>query len=66
MLICRSARNLSHQDKLPVEGFAEQLLELKGQDLLGVPLKVSMHASPTPREHPFCLQYQHFQQTPAS
>lgn len=39
---CRSARNLSYQDKLPVEGYAEQLLELKGQDLIGVPLKVNV------------------------
>jgi hypothetical protein len=37
---CRSARNLSYQDKLPVEGHAEELLQLKGQDLIGVPLKV--------------------------
>jgi len=39
--LCRSARNLSYQDKLPVEGDAEELLQLKGQDLIGVPLKVS-------------------------
>ena len=31
-----------------MEGFAEQLLELKGQDLIGVPLKVSAHASSSP------------------
>ena len=37
---CRSARNLSYQDKLPVEGHAEELLQLKGHDLIGVPLKV--------------------------
>lgn len=37
---CRSARNLSYQDKLPIEGHAEELLQLKGQDLIGVPLKV--------------------------
>ena len=36
----RSARNLSYQDKLPVEGHAEELLQIKGQDLMGVPLKV--------------------------
>ena len=39
-VVCRSARNLSYQDKLPVEGQAEELLQMKGQDLIGVPLKV--------------------------
>lgn len=39
-MACSSARNLSYQDKLPVEGHAEELLQLKGQDLIGVPLKV--------------------------
>ena len=39
-MLCRSARNLSYQDKLPVEGQAEELLQMKGQDLIGVPLKV--------------------------
>ena len=36
-----------------MEGFAEQLLELKGQDLIGVPLKVSTLASCSPEStHP--------------
>ena len=53
LVFCRSARNLSYQDKLPVEGSAEQLLELKGQDLIGVPLKVSTLASCSPEStHP--------------
>lgn len=36
-----------------MEGSAEQLLELKGQDLIGVPLKVSTLASCSPEStHP--------------
>ena len=34
----RSARNLSYQDRLPVTGQPETLLDLKGADLLGLPL----------------------------
>ena len=41
ILTARSARNLAYQDKLPKQGEAELLLSLKGQDLIGVPLKVS-------------------------
>lgn len=44
IMTARSARNLSFQDRMPVEGQPELLLELKGQDLIGVPLK----ASPSP------------------
>ena len=36
----RSALNLAYQDRLPVWGKPEALLELKGSDLLGVPLQV--------------------------
>jgi len=35
----RSALNLSYQEKTPVRGQPECLLELTGQDLIGVPLK---------------------------
>ena len=45
-MLRRSARNLSYQDKLPVEGHAEELLQLKGQDLIGVPLKVLLWQPP--------------------
>ena len=40
ILTARSARNLAFQDKLPKQGEAELLLPLKGQDLIGAPLKV--------------------------
>lgn len=50
VMTARAARNLAFQDKTPVPGQAELLLTLKGQDLIGVPLKVgkilaSKHAS---------------------
>ena len=48
-VLCRSARNLSYQDKLPVEGRAEELLQMKGQDLIGVPLKVFFPKTPCPQ-----------------
>jgi leucyl-tRNA synthetase len=41
VMTARSSRNLSFQDRMPVEGHPEQLLELNGQDLIGVPLKAS-------------------------
>ena len=40
VLTGRSARNLAFQDKTPNPGQAELLLPLKGQDLIGIPLKV--------------------------
>lgn len=40
VMTARSARNLSFQDQTPQTGVAELLLALKGQDLIGVPLKV--------------------------
>ncbi|BDA46666.1 Leucine-tRNA ligase, cytoplasmic [Coccomyxa sp. Obi] len=39
VMTARSALNLSWQDRMPVEGRPELLLALKGQDLIGVPLK---------------------------
>ena len=36
----RSALNLSYQDRLPITGKPECLLNLVGQDLIGTPLKV--------------------------
>ena len=41
VMTARSARNLSFQDRTPATGAPELLLSLKGQDLIGVPLKVS-------------------------
>ena len=41
VVTARAARNMAFQDALPQEGRAEQLLALKGQDLIGLPLKVS-------------------------
>ena len=41
VMTARSARNLSFQDRLPHPGKPELLLALTGQDLIGVPLKVS-------------------------
>jgi len=35
----RAALNLSYQEKLPIRGQPECLLELSGQDLIGVPLR---------------------------
>lgn len=40
VMTARAARNLSWQDRLPPTGAPERLLALKGQDLIGVPLKV--------------------------
>lgn len=40
VMTARSALNLSWQDRMPMEGRPELLLPLKGQDLIGVPLKV--------------------------
>ena len=44
IMTARSALNLSWQDRMPVEGRPELLLPLKGQDLIGVPLKASLSA----------------------
>lgn len=44
VMTARSARNLSFQDRLPQAGETELLLALKGQDLIGVPLKVGCFA----------------------
>jgi leucyl-tRNA synthetase len=47
----RSALNLSYQDRMPETGKPEKLLDLKGSDLLGLPVK-----SPrTPHEHIYVL-----------
>lgn len=47
----RSALNLSYQDRMPVTGKPEKLLDLKGTDLLGLPIK-----SPrTPHDHIYVL-----------
>ena len=51
ILTARSARNLAFQDKLPKQGEAELLLLLKGQDLIGVPLKVILGSKA------LCLRY---------
>jgi leucyl-tRNA synthetase len=40
----RSALNLSYQDRMPVTGKPEKLMDLKGTDLLGLPVK-------SPRTH---------------
>lgn len=49
VMTARSALNLSWQDRMPVEGRPELLLALKGQDLIGVPLKaISYHDLNTP------------------
>ena len=45
VMTARSARNLSFQDRTPATGAPELLLSLAGQDLIGVPLKVSSLAS---------------------
>ncbi|KAG1663339.1 hypothetical protein FOA52_004101 [Chlamydomonas sp. UWO 241] len=41
ILAARAALNLSYQEKLPETGKVEVLLEMKGQDLMGVPLSSS-------------------------
>ena len=45
ILTARAARNLSWQDRLPPTGAPERLLALKGQDLIGVPLKARVCCS---------------------
>ena len=40
----RSALNLSYQDRMPVTGQPECLLNMTGQDLIGTPLKVCCSA----------------------
>lgn len=42
----KSALNLSYQDRMPVTGQPECLLNLNGQDLIGTPLKVTFAALP--------------------
>lgn len=40
IIAARAARNMSYQDRFPETGKAEPLMTVKGQDLIGVPLKV--------------------------
>ena len=47
----RAARNLAYQDRTPQAGKAECLLELKGSDLIGLPLKVSPFSTDGPVTH---------------
>ena len=47
VMTARAARNLSYQDRMPVTGRPELLLQLKGQDLIGLPL----HVTPRPSHY---------------
>lgn len=42
VLTARAARNMCFQDLTPENGVAEKLLDLTGEDLLGLPLRVSV------------------------
>ena len=40
-MAARSALNLSYQDRTPETGKPQKLLTVKGQDLIGLPVKAS-------------------------